>query len=61
MRQMLTAHPEINVKAHLQPWQWFLLILAGYVNRERQDGIEYLLTENRVLKKTREETIRTQR
>ena len=27
----------------------FLLILAGWVNRQQQDAIEYLLTENRVL------------
>jgi putative transposase len=50
MVQILTAHPEENVKALLQPWQLFLLILAGWVNRQQQDAIEYLLTKNRVLR-----------
>jgi putative transposase len=50
MLQILTAHPEENVKALLQPWRLFLLILAGWVNRRRQDAIEYLITENRVLR-----------
>jgi putative transposase len=50
MLQILTAHPEENVKALLQPWQLFLLILAGWVNRRQQDAIEYLITENRVLR-----------
>jgi transposase InsO family protein len=36
----------------LQPWQFFFLILAGWVNREQQAVIDYLLTENRVLKET---------
>ncbi len=34
----------------LQPWQLLLLILAGWVNRHQQDAIEYLLTENQVLR-----------
>jgi transposase InsO family protein len=34
----------------LQPWQLFFLILAGWVNREQQEVIEYLRTENQVLK-----------
>ena len=34
----------------LQPWQLLLLILAGWVNRQQQQVIEYLRTENRVLK-----------
>ena len=34
----------------LQPWQLFLVILAGWVNRQQQDVIEYLRTENQVLK-----------
>ena len=49
MLQILTAHPEENVKTLLQPWQLFLWILAGWVNRRQQDAIEYLITENRVL------------
>ncbi len=50
MLQILIAHSEKHVKALLQPWQLFLLILAGWVHRRQQDVIEYLLTENRVLK-----------
>ena len=34
----------------LQPWQLLLLILAGWINRHQQDAIEYLLTENQVLR-----------
>ncbi len=34
----------------LQPWQFFFLILAGWVNREQQQVIEYLRTENQVVK-----------
>jgi len=38
------------MKALLQPWQLLLLILAGWINRRQQDAIEYLITENRVLR-----------
>ena len=34
----------------LHPWQLLLLILAGWVNRQQQEVIEYLRTENQVLK-----------
>jgi len=34
----------------LQPWQLLLLILAGSINREQQEVIEYLRTENRILR-----------
>ena len=34
----------------LQPWQLCLVILAGWINREQQEVIEYLRTENAVLK-----------
>ena len=34
----------------LQPWQLLLLILAGWVNRQQQQVIDYLRTENQVLK-----------
>jgi len=50
MLQIFTAHPEEKVKALLQPRQLFLLILAGWVNRQQQHAIEYLLTENNVLR-----------
>jgi hypothetical protein len=34
----------------LQPWQLLLAILAGWSNRQQQEIIEYLRTENQVLK-----------
>ncbi len=34
----------------LHPWQLYLVILAGWINREQQEVIEYLRTENQVLK-----------
>ena len=33
----------------LQPWQLLLIVLASWVNRQQQEMIEYLHTENRVL------------
>ena len=33
-----------------QPWQLYFVILAGWVNRQQQAVIEYLRTENQVLK-----------
>ena len=38
------------MKSQLQPWHLLLLILAGWINSRQQDAVEYLLTENRVLK-----------
>ena len=34
----------------LTPWQLFFAILAGWVNRQQQEVIDYLQTENRALK-----------
>ena len=34
----------------LQPWQLVFVILASWVNREQQQVIDYLRTENQVLK-----------
>ena len=34
----------------LQPWQLLLVILAGCVNRQQQQVIDYLRTENQALK-----------
>ena len=34
----------------LQPWQLLLVCLAGWINRQQQDVIEYLQEENRVLR-----------
>ncbi len=36
----------------LQPWQLLVLILAGWVNRQQQEIIEYLRTENRILRES---------
>ena len=41
---------ETPTKFILQPWQLFVLILASWVNRQQQEAIEYLRTENAVLK-----------
>jgi len=34
----------------LQPWQFYFCILAGWINRQQQEVIDYLLAENKVLK-----------
>jgi hypothetical protein len=34
----------------IQPWQILLAALAGWINQQQQDVIEYLREENRVLK-----------
>ena len=34
----------------LHPWQVYFLVMAGWVNRQQQLAIEYLRTENQVLK-----------
>lgn len=38
------------MKSRFQPWQFLLLILAGWINRRQQEAIDYLLTENGVLR-----------
>jgi hypothetical protein len=38
------------LKPQLQPWQLSLVILAGWINPQQQDAIEYLRTENRILR-----------
>ena len=38
------------MKSVLHPWQQLLLILAGCINHQEQDAIEYLRAENRVLR-----------
>ncbi|MCP4774093.1 MAG: hypothetical protein GY880_07630 [Planctomycetaceae bacterium] len=38
------------MKFVLQPGQLMLIILAGWINRQQQEVIEYLRTENVVLK-----------
>lgn len=44
------AQPETPMKFILQPWQLMLIILASWVNRQQQEVIEYLRTENSILK-----------
>ncbi len=34
----------------LEPWQFLLLILASWINQQQQEVIDYLRTENQVLK-----------
>jgi len=34
----------------LNPWQLYLGTLVGWVNRQQQEAIDYLRTENQVLK-----------
>ena len=36
----------------LQPWQLYFVILAGWVHRQQQFVIEYLITENKILRET---------
>jgi putative transposase len=47
---LFAADPEENVKDFLQPWQLLMLVLAGWVNHQQQDVVEYLLVENRVFR-----------
>jgi len=49
-----------NMKSQPQPWHLLLLILAGWINRHQQDAIDFLLTENHILreKTTGSESIR---
>ena len=41
------------MKFVLKPWQFVLIVLAGWMNREQQEVIEYLRTENAVLREER--------
>jgi len=34
----------------VQPWQLFVVTVAGWINEHQQDVIDYLVDENRVLK-----------
>ena len=38
------------MKSILHPWQILLLVLAGWINRQQQNAIEYLIAENRILR-----------
>ena len=35
-----------------QPWQLYVAIIAGWIHRQQQEAIEYLRTENRILRET---------
>ena len=41
----------MNLIFIFQPSQFYFVILAGWVNRQQQEIIEYLRIENQVLKK----------
>ena len=36
----------------LQPWQFCVVILGGWIHRQQQSVIEYLITENKILRET---------
>jgi hypothetical protein len=38
------------MKSFLEPWHLLLLILAGWINHRQQDAVEYLRTEDQMLK-----------
>ncbi len=38
------------MKTNFQPLQLLLMMFAGWVNRQQQKVIDYLLEENRILK-----------
>ena len=33
-----------------KPWQFFMVALAGWMNRQQQDAISYLRVENQILR-----------
>jgi hypothetical protein len=39
-----------GMKFVLHPWQILLLVLAGWIKRQQQNAIEYLIAENRILR-----------
>jgi hypothetical protein len=39
-----------GMKTILHPWQILLLVLAGWINRQQQKSIEYLIAENQILR-----------
>ena len=38
------------MKSFLEPWHMLLLILAGWINHRQQNAVDYLRTENQILK-----------
>jgi transposase len=48
---MLQKHASGDgMKSILHPWQILLLVLAGWINRQQQNTIEYLIAENKILR-----------
>jgi hypothetical protein len=39
-----------GMKSILHPWQILLLVLAGWINRQQQNSIDYLIAENQILR-----------
>ena len=48
--KVFTLIPETPMNLVLQPWQLVTMFLASRVNRQQQEVIEHLRTENAVLK-----------
>src|SRR6266571_5944339 len=46
----LPLRQRVTMNFILQPWQLLHLILAGWVNHQQQQVIDYLRTENQVLR-----------
>ena len=40
----------VGMKSILHPWQLLLPVLAGWINRQQQNAIEYMIAENRILR-----------
>jgi hypothetical protein len=38
------------MKTILHPWQILILVLAGWINRQQQNSIDYLIAENQILR-----------
>ena len=50
--RFLTLHQQADYSFVLQPWQLYVAIIAGWIQRRQQEAIEYLRAENRVLRET---------
>jgi hypothetical protein len=57
--QIVLQTPEPRMQFVLQPWQLYFVILAGWVNQQQQQVIEYLHTENQVWERTQAARNRT--
>ena len=49
-RSQISANTKMPMTFLLQPWQMLLLIISGLMNPQQQNAIEYLRTENSVLR-----------